>query len=95
MSGIFEPKMEGPAIVALLVVGFVTVYLAAKRFEAVQRRKGRWDKYGPIHPTKGPSRTGYWGSGMSERLEVTGQYVPRPIPRELPPEAEHQHKQVD
>ena len=78
--------MEGPVIVALLVVGFVTVYLAAKRFEAVQRRKGRWDKYGPIHPTKGPSRTGYWGSGMSERLEVTGQVSPRPIKRELPVE---------
>jgi len=32
---------------------------------------------------------------MSERLEVTGQYVLRPIPRELPPEHEHKHKQGD
>ncbi|HEX7940450.1 MAG TPA: hypothetical protein VF488_01520 [Gemmatimonadaceae bacterium] len=66
-----------------VAVGFVVVYVAARRFEAEQRRNGRWDENGPIFPTQGP-----WGGKgkMGERLEVTGQYVPRPIPRELPAE---------
>jgi len=73
-----------------VVVGFVVVYLAARRFEAAQRRNGRWDENGPIFPTTGP-----WGGKgvMGERLEVTGQYVPRPIPQELPPE--HEYKRGD
>ena len=81
MSG----NASGPVVTVMVLVGFVVVYLSAKRFEAVQRRMGRWDEHGPIHPTKGP-----WGGKgmMGERLEVTGQYVPRPIPRELPVDQE-------
>jgi hypothetical protein len=70
-------------LAVIFIVAFVVVHLAARRFEAVQRRDGRWDERGPLFPTKGP-----WGGKgmMGDRLEVTGQYVPRPIPRELPAE---------
>ena len=77
------------AIVSVAIL--VVIYLAARRFEVVQRRRGRWDKHGPIHPTAGPPRGaglngGFGGGPMSERLEVTGQVSPRPIKRELPVE---------
>jgi len=78
--------VSGPFIVVGAAVGLLVVRAAANRFATRQRQLGRWDERGPIHPTKGP-----WGGRgmMGERLEVTGQYVPRPIPRELPPEHEH------
>lgn len=77
------------AVVAVVIL--VLIYFAAKRFESVQRRRGRWDKHGPIHPTAGPHmgaglNGGFGGGPMSERLEVTGQVSPRPIKRELPVE---------
>jgi hypothetical protein len=78
-------------IAVMAVVSLVVIYLAARRFESVQRRRGLWDKQGPIHPTKGPAvggglGGGFRGAGMAERLEVTGQVSPRPIKRELPVE---------
>jgi hypothetical protein len=68
------------ALFLVLFVGGLLVFLAvvrvaAERFELLQRRRGRWDEHGPRVPTRGPPRA---GGGMSERLEVTGQWVPRP-----------------
>jgi hypothetical protein len=62
-------------IVGGYLVGLAAVRAAARRFELRQRRTGRWDEHGPRVPTLGPPRA---GGGMSERLEVTGQWVPRP-----------------
>jgi len=74
----------------LFVVGLLiflsVVRLAAERFELLQRRRGRWDEHGPRVPTLGPPRG---GGGMGERLEVTGQWVPRPTDWGLTAEAEH------
>ena len=67
------------------LIGLSVIRVAARRFELVQRRRGRWDERGPRVPTWGPPRG---GGGMSERLEVTGQWVPRPTDWGLTAEAE-------
>lgn len=67
-------------LVLLLIVGgawFWWIRRAARRFEAEQRRLGRWDAQGPLVETAPPpsGTYGYVGGGnMSERLEVTGQW---------------------
>ncbi|MEO8623583.1 MAG: hypothetical protein ABI625_21070 [bacterium] len=64
--------------VGVALVGmFVAVDRAARRFASDQRRRGLWDKKGPLHPTKGP----LLGRGaLEERREVIGLYRPEPRP---------------
>jgi hypothetical protein len=76
-------RVSGVVILLSCLAGLAVIRAAAKRFEARQRRKARWDDHGPMFPTEGPPL----GRGhMGERLEVTGRWIPRPIERELPTE---------
>lgn len=59
--------------------------LAARRFEARQRKLGRWDEYGPLVETKAPDRR-VRGGRMEERLEVIGQWKGKVLRRREPHE---------
>ena len=61
--------------VAGLLIFLSVIRVVARRYELLQRRRGLWDEQGPRVPTLGPPRG---QGGMGERLEVTGQWVPRP-----------------
>ena len=61
---------HGGAVLVVIVVGWMLVVRASKRFEREQMRRGEWDEYGPLvesdpPPTGGRGRMGW-------RLEVIG-----------------------
>ena len=49
------------ALVALViaVLWFVIIGVAARRHEADQKRRGRWDNKGPLIETEGPEQNAY------------------------------------
>ena len=72
---------------AAILVLFAMTWLAARRFDAKQRERGRWDEYGPLVETEKPPREAarpWWD--MSERLEVVGRWKGRVLRRRLPGE---------
>ena len=71
--------------VVVILSGFFVLFLAARRFEARQRRLGRWDEYGPLVETKGPPAT-VRGGRMNERLEVIGRWKGKVLRRRNPHE---------
>jgi hypothetical protein len=83
------------AVVAVVLIGgpFAIVFFGARRYEARQRRLGRWDKYGPLVESESPS--GGWfgamwpsrGRSMNERLEVIGAWKGRILLRRKPNES--------
>ena len=46
-------KTGYPLILTVVGVGFLILWVAALLFERRQRRRGRWNADGPLHPTKG------------------------------------------
>ena len=74
-------EFGGLLVLIGILIGILMMWRSAHRFIAEQQRLGRWDKNGPLHPTKGPPRRnlGVGASGMDERLEVTGQWTPEPL----------------
>jgi hypothetical protein len=77
-------RQFGAAVVFILaiVIGVLMMRRSARRFMAEQQRVGRWDKNGPLHPTQGPPHRTAGGS-MDERLEVSGQWTPKPVDSDL------------
>jgi hypothetical protein len=77
-------RQFGAAVVFILaiVIGVVMMRRSARRFIAEQQRLGRWDKNGPLHPTRGPPHR-MEGGGMDERLEVIGRWTPQPLDIDL------------
>jgi hypothetical protein len=71
----------GSVLCALLVV-----ITAARRYEARQRRRGKWDEYGPLVETEPPPRVGLQGQSMSERTEVVGKWHGKVLRRRKPHE---------
>ncbi len=71
--------------VVVILGGFFVLFLAARRFEARQRKVGRWDEYGPLVETKGPPST-VRGGRMNERLEVIGRWKGKVLRRRSPHE---------
>ena len=72
------------AEVSGFIGGLVAFAYAVRRFTREQRRRGRWDERGPRYPTDGPLSLSRWNN-MGERLEVTGQWIPRPVHRDDDP----------
>jgi hypothetical protein len=76
-----------PGILVVMVLG---IWISARRFEARERRAGRWDDKGPVIETEGPEHR-FRNIGMEERLEVIGEWdAPihhdrRDVAREDPP----------
>jgi hypothetical protein len=70
--------MSGLLLVGLVVgVVFGGLWMArraARQFAERQRKLGRWDAEGPLVETAPPPSGPYGGSGMSERLEVAGEW---------------------
>ena len=54
-----------------LVLAFLFIRHDARRFEAQERARGRWDEFGPLEETE-PPPLGMRSTYMSWRLEVTG-----------------------
>jgi hypothetical protein len=69
------------AVGVAVVSALLGVWRGTRRFEATQRRRGRWDERGPLRPTDGPFSLSRWNN-MGERLEVIGESIPRPVPRD-------------
>jgi hypothetical protein len=72
-------------IAGLLVIGAV----AGRRFAAEQRKRGRWDQYGPVDETEPPPPMPAFGVGersMMERLEVVGRWKGKVLRRRRPNE---------
>ena len=57
----------------ILVVLFLGMWISARRFEAKERRLGKWDAKGPVIETEGPEHR-FRNVGMEERLEVIGDW---------------------
>ena len=60
-------------LVGLILVFVLAMLLSARRFEARERRAGKWDDKGPIVETTGPEER-FRNVGMEERLEVIGDW---------------------
>jgi hypothetical protein len=71
--------------VVVVLAAIAAVRFAARRFEARQRKLGRWDEYGPLVETKGPPST-VRGGRMNERLEVIGRWKGKVLRRRNPHE---------
>lgn len=69
--------------VAVILTVFMVYRTAARRFEARQRKLGRWDEYGPLIETEGPPKH-IRGGNMDERLEIGGEWEP-PVVRQRKP----------
>ena len=73
----------------LLAIGilafFLAIRVAARRFEARERTRGRWDEYGPLVETEEPPM-GMRGNRMSWRLEVIGRWTQKVVRRRRPHE---------
>jgi hypothetical protein len=65
-------------VLGVLLAGFG---VAARKFAALQRRRGRWDEYGPLEETEGPPTGNH---GMSERLEEIGEWKGQVLSRRRP-----------
>jgi hypothetical protein len=77
---------ELASVPALLMLMLLITARAARRFEARERKLGRWDQYGPLEETESPADAlappgapyapGFRADtrNMEERLEVTGQW---------------------
>lgn len=74
-------------VLVVFVVLLVLFSFAARRFEARQRKLGRWDRYGPLIETEAPPpKRDYWGTAINERLEVIGKWSGRVLRRREPNE---------
>jgi len=71
-------QFGGLLVIIGILLGVLMMRRSARRFIAEQQRLGRWDKNGPLRPTRGPPHRAH-GAGMDERLEVTGQWTPEPL----------------
>jgi hypothetical protein len=69
---------------AILVVLLAIAWVASRRFERAQQQSGRWDEYGPLVESRGP--TGVNGNEMNERLEVIGKQPADIVRRRQPHE---------
>lgn len=67
-------------LLVTLVVLVLAMFVSARRFEAKERRLGKWDDNGPLVETEGPPSRSR-NAGMEERLEVIGAWDP-PITRD-------------
>jgi hypothetical protein len=69
----------------VFIVIVLGVVIGVRRFIADQRRRGRWDEYGPLEETQGPPRH-VRGVPMDERREVFGEQEGKVIRRRQPHE---------
>jgi len=77
--------MLGIGLLLLILGEFLVVGLAARRYEARQRKLGRWDEYGPLVETQGPPSS-VRGGRMGERIEVIGRWKGKVLRRREPHE---------
>ena len=70
-------------IAVLFGAMLVGLGVAARKFAARQRQQGRWDEFGPLEETQGPPTGNH---GMSERLEVIGEWKGEVLSRRRPHE---------
>jgi hypothetical protein len=68
-----------------VVLAFLLIRHDARRFEARERARGRWDEYGPLVETE-PPPIGMRSTYMSWRLEVIGRWVQKVVRRRRPHE---------
>ncbi|MDQ6633307.1 MAG: hypothetical protein M3Z10_00945 [Gemmatimonadota bacterium] len=80
-------------VLAIFLVMFLSIWISARRFEAVARKAGRWDDRGPLIETEGPSYH-YRNSSMDERREVIGNWTP-PIVKDRRGDASRRSAQND
>lgn len=71
--------------VAVILTVFAVYRSAARRFEARQRKLGRWDEYGPLVETQGPPHH-IRGGNMDERREMVGDWEPTVVRHRRPHE---------
>ena len=80
-------------LLALLLVAVLAMLVSARRFEARERRLGKWDDNGPLVETDGPPER-FRNAGMEERLEVAGEWDP-PVTHDRRHEAPNGHGRTD
>lgn len=62
-------------LLGILSVLVLAMFLSARRFEAKEKKLGKWDDNGPLVETAGPTSR-FRNAGMEERLEVIGEWNP-------------------
>ena len=75
----------GYILLGIGILASLAIRVAARRFEARERARGRWDEYGPLVETEEPPM-GMRGNRMSWRLEVIGRWAQKVVRRRRPHE---------
>ena len=84
MTPPFDTLVAIAACLLILGGAFVFARRASRRFEAEQRRLGRWDEHGPLHPTDAPRHERFSRRSIGLNLGPT---TPGPTRASRPPGA--------